>query len=348
MGQVTIVGEVIRTDGSNRFAWLTMTERLPGVVASVLQSNLDYDRATARYLRDLAAAVRDNGGLPLLAFPAPDGEEWAGMVKARRGQSWLSTDWFFAEMYFYRQVLAGVRWWETGVDPYGVLKNRELLNPAVWQWLAEAEASSMAALWSLVLWGNRCDLSHPTALTAGAPDDWTEADMLIDDRALLVDYLDWVPGPVHYVADNVGTELAMDLALISRALQQSDRTVYLHVKLSPVLVSDATAADVWRFVEFLKMSVHTRLAGHLEQMLRLGRLRIAPDPFWSSGLPMTAMPDRLREAFSRSALVVFKGDMNYRRLVGDVLVPCSVPLSAILDNFPCAVAAVRTLKSDPL
>jgi hypothetical protein len=41
-----------------------------------------------------------------------------------------------------------------------------------------------------------------------------------------------------------------------------------------------------------------------------------------------------------------KGDLNYRRLVGDCQWPPTMPFSALTQYFPGPVAALRTLKSD--
>ena len=45
-------------------------------------------------------------------------------------------------------------------------------------------------------------------------------------------------------------------------------------------------------------------------------------------------------------LTVFKGDLNYRRLVGDRLWPEDTPFSALTSYLPGPVAALRTYKSD--
>jgi hypothetical protein len=41
-----------------------------------------------------------------------------------------------------------------------------------------------------------------------------------------------------------------------------------------------------------------------------------------------------------------KGDLNYRRLIGDRLHPATTPFAEATAYFPGAVAALRTLKSD--
>lgn len=51
-------------------------------------------------------------------------------------------------------------------------------------------------------------------------------------------------------------------------------------------------------------------------------------PFWTYGVPyceMKPMAPQLYEELSQAKLVIFKGDLNYRKLVGDRLWPLSTP-----------------------
>jgi hypothetical protein len=52
--------------------------------------------------------------------------------------------------------------------------------------------------------------------------------------------------------------------------------------------------------------------------------------------------------FTGSRLVIFKGDANYRRVVGDALWSPETPLSIVTSGFPAPLLALRTLKSDPI
>lgn len=58
------------------------------------------------------------------------------------------------------------------------------------------------------------------------------------------------------------------------------------------------------------------------------------------------MPADLRADFASADLTVMKGDLNYRRLVGDRLWPPTTPFTEVTSYFPGPVAALRTLKSD--
>jgi hypothetical protein len=58
------------------------------------------------------------------------------------------------------------------------------------------------------------------------------------------------------------------------------------------------------------------------------------------------MPADLGDQFSAATVTVLKGDLNYRRLVGDRGWPPGTPFGCATAYFPGPVAAVRTLKSD--
>ena len=89
-------------------------------------------------------------------------------------------------------------------------------------------------------------------------------------------------------------------------------------------------------------------AGHgLHEHAAAGRLRIRTHPFWCSPLSFHEMPGDLRADLDPARVVVGKGDLNYRRLVGDCLWE---PTTAFADTVAylrgLTVAALRTLKSD--
>jgi hypothetical protein len=164
----------------------------------------------------------------------------------------------------------------------------------------------------------------------------------------VVEHLLRAPGAVHLVADNYGRELAMDLVLIDHLLAGLGLPVVLHVKLHPTFVSDAIAPDVQRFLGL--MAAHTPaargLGTRLTAALESGRLRLAPDPYWNSPRPLWDLPPRLDRLFASARLVIFKGDLNYRRLVGDAIWPEGVSLADATRGFPAPLVALRSLKSE--
>jgi hypothetical protein len=58
------------------------------------------------------------------------------------------------------------------------------------------------------------------------------------------------------------------------------------------------------------------------------------------------MPADLTAQFEHASLTILKGDLNYRRLVGDRDWPPTTPFSDVASYFPGPLAALRTLKSD--
>src|SRR5947208_2929574 len=79
-------------------------------------------------------------------------------------------------------------------------------------------------------------------------------------------YLSSKHEPVHFIADNAGTELAADLAFVDALLAAGTRQVIYHVKMHPTFVSDSTVHDVVSFVE--RMKEHSQPIQGLGRRLR--------------------------------------------------------------------------------
>ena len=74
------------------------------------------------------------------------------------------------------------------------------------------------------------------------------------------------------------------------------------------------------------------------------------NPFWTSPYPFNdkkRIDEKLYDELSKSDFLLMKGDLNYRKLLGDLDWPHDTLLSTLVrDFFPCSFAALRTLKSD--
>lgn len=62
---------------------------------------------------------------------------------------------------------------------------------------------------------------------------------------------------------------------------------------------------------------------------------------------MKSLDNDLYSKLSQSFLIISKGDLNYRKLVGDIFWEPTVPFTEAVGNFkPSKLIALRTLKSD--
>ncbi|MDX2138052.1 MAG: damage-control phosphatase ARMT1 family protein [Chloroflexota bacterium] len=344
----------VRTDHTNAFAHYSQSQRVPGTIRETQALNPDYPPAIHAALEHLREQVEADAVMPMIAAPAPDYEAWAAQHAGHANETWLHTQWFFAEVYFYRQLIQAVRWFETGRDPFLPKKREEFASTALWHTLDEALATRslspeerLSALIEFDLWGNRIDLSYAIAASHGAKAG--EDDLLADDTVRFAEHLLRRPGVVHVICDNCGTELAMDCALADGLIDQGHE-VWLHVKMHPTFVSDTVVADVhefWRLLATRTGEVRA-LGERLQAAFDTGHLHILPDFYWNSTRFLWDMPDYLHTTFKAAALVFIKGDANYRRAVGDALWDPTTPFSQVVNYFPAPLLALRTLKSDPV
>ena len=150
---------------------------------------------------------------------------------------------------------------------------------------------------------------------------------------------------VDIVLDNSGFELYVDLILAGYLLSSGlATTVVLHPKLIPWFVSDVIPRDFSDLLNALSdpQEFYTRrdesgiaypslsekevadtkfLFEQWSQLHQDGKLIIRPHGFWTTPGCYWRMPGvapDLFEDLKQSELVLFKGDLNYRKLVNDV------------------------------
>lgn len=335
-----------------------MLVRVPAILEDVLARNPQYPADVRAEIRELAESIRSDRALPACAPDSPHAATWNAELAARRGHSWLATDWFFAETYAYRQLIERARYFGERVDPFISHKDDEYRGHAH----AEAFARALAVTGSLEqcarellgfsLFGNRIDLSFAASRAHGA--HGAADDLLVDARAAAVQHLLQGHGALHWIADNAGTELTLDLVTIDFALRQPSTEVVLHLKVHPTFVSDATIDDVQRFLrralplEIYADSAQSDCVDRLARAVDDGRLQLVAHPYWNGPLSLSELPADLRATFASARLVVLKGDANYRRALNDALWPSETPFAQVTAHFPAPLLALRTLKSDPI
>jgi hypothetical protein len=337
------------------FAWGVWHDRTPRLIAQIRDAH-PYDAAQRRALDALAAEI-GSGHIQPLPATAHDAGRWASWADGHLGERWSDAPFLWSESFFFRRMLEAIRYFEAGpwshVDPFAYLKSAELRAPGTEQSLgalADVQAlpeEQQAQLKLLAaLWGNRADLGFRIGRDA-EPEITASTDLVVDHSAdLLAALAD--SAAVIIVTDNAGPELLADLVLAGHLLDAGpSRTIQLHVKPHPYYVSDATAADVVACIDRLSRTpASSAIAERLKHAAARSRLSIRTHEFYCAPLSYDRMPDDLAGQFARASLTIMKGDLNYRRLVGDRDWPPTTGFAKTTGYFPGPVAALRTLKSD--
>jgi hypothetical protein len=322
------------------FAGSVLSERHPAIVDQVRTAH-PYSPEQGRRLEALVAEGLTGRVQPPSrdadAGRWPDAADWATWLEPYQRLSWSEVPFLVAESWFYRRLLDAVGFVEPGpwqgVDPFAPLKTRELASLE-----RPPEHASPDALLVASVWGNQADLGFQ--LVAG--DARRHEALLVDDSALLWDLLDRGGLTVGWVCDNAGRELVADLLLLDRLLADGlAAAVTLHLKPRPHFVSDATVRDLADCMVALRRTGAHEPVDRLRTAAADGRLAVEAAAFWCAPLELRDAPP----ALATVDLVVLKGDLNYRRLVGDAAWPASVPFADVV-QLPGPIAVLRTLKSD--
>ncbi|WP_330460483.1 damage-control phosphatase ARMT1 family protein [Streptomyces sp. NBC_00820] len=357
----TPAAPVILGDEPGSFPHSVLAERHPAIIRQVRDA-FPYGPGQHHALDALLRSCTE-GVIEPLPEGAHDRDLWrAWGLDTYAGQSWFDVPWLWSESYFYRRLLEAVGHfgpgaWQ-GIDPFRPFKRAELDAKETDEELAALDslegrpaAERGRALLHGSLWGNRADLGFRLS-AAGAGTQEPVPALVADDSETLWSLLPPAgtgTGTLCLVADNAGRELVPDLLLIAHLLAEGriGRAV-LHVKPYPYYVSDATTADVVDALTRLR-SAPGAASGYgrlLWSAMADGRLVVRAHPFSGGPLPYADMPDDLRAEFASAVLTIVKGDLNYRRLVGDRMWPPTTPFQEVTAYFPGPVASLRTLKSD--
>ena len=343
------------------FPHSVLAERHPAIIKQVREA-FPYEPAQHRALDELLVSCTE-GEIEPLPADAYDRDLWeAWGLREYTGRSWFDVPWLWSESWFYRRLLQAVGYfgpgpWQ-GIDPFRPFKLAELDSAETDEELAALDdlaarpaAEQAQALLHGSLWGNRADLGFRLSAEGARAADAAPG-LVADDSDRLWSPLDATgpgTGTLCLVADNAGRELVPDLLLVAHLLESGriGRAV-LHVKPYPYYVSDATTADVVDAVRRLTGAGGAAAAygRQLWSALSDGRLTLRAHAFSSAPLPYEEMPGDLRAEFASATLTIVKGDLNYRRLVGDRLWAPTTPFADVTAYFPGPVAALRTLKSD--
>jgi len=226
-------------------------------------------------------------------------------------------------------------------------------------------------LLQLSLWGNKTDLSmiasyegydasqDMSGLGVTLTDEYLQGlhqNILSNDLTAVCDLLasNVSQKRVDIVLDNAGFELFTDLCMAELLVSMKlvDKIIF-HCKQLPWFVSDASQHDVHWMLDQMSSSNNNdiaKLGDKWKGRLSDGVWVLTDHAFWTTPYEFAAMktvaPD-LYTQLQEASLVIFKGDLNYRKLVADRNWLYATPFSESLGGFqPTAVCALRTLKAD--
>ena len=351
----------LMTSEPGSFARQTIVERKPQLIRQAIADNR-YPPHVVQTLEDFKAEIASQPVRPL-SEEAPDVADWNRELVPYQGKTWLELPWYLAETYFYRRLLEAVGYFQPGRwhghDPFEKQKQEQIktaieLLAAGWRELSRTETeAAFEALLHSSLWGNRADLSNYTVrlqVHAGLSARQEQDNILIDNTDDVQRLLASGVKRVDFINDNVGLELLSDLTLADFMLdQQWVRKIVLHLKNWPFFVSDAMPKDVRTTIALLQTSPDPQvkqLGIRLNEHLDARRLALQDHPFWTSSLMFFEMPVPLQATLTHADLVIIKGDVNYRRLLGDRHWPHTTAMEEAAAYFPAPFLVLRTLKGE--
>lgn len=230
------------------------------------------------------------------------------------------------------------------------------------------------------LWGNATDLSLLTNATlediksiqgAQARKN-AESKIVVDDSSKAWEVL-LRGGPdtrVDFVLDNSGFELYADLVLAAFLINSKlVKQCVFHGKDIPYMVSDALHKDLLILVDNMKdpkffptedetsRDALNGFAQDIEKFIASGQLQFRANPFWTTNLDYWSIDPsetkhggaEVHKDLSGSDLVIFKGDLNYRKLTGDRRWPRTTPWSEAIGPLAkngITLLSLRTSKAD--
>lgn len=213
------------------------------------------------------------------------------------------------------------------------------------------------------MWGNRCDLSISNGREVKqSSNPFEELDSF--ESCILHDQSQDIwkclksggeSCNIDIIMDNAGYELFTDFLIADFALRYGfAHKVRFHCKAIPWFISDVMERDFYWTIRKLAGSdtdVVRSFGERLQQYVDEGRIELQPtEYFWTSPYEFQAMQSiapKLYENLSSSHLLIFKGDLNYRKLLADMNWPFDTRFVDALGAFrPTNLCTLRTVKAD--
>ncbi|KAJ3152992.1 hypothetical protein HDU86_005448 [Geranomyces michiganensis] len=304
--------------------------------------------------------------------------------------TWYQLPWLFIECYLYRKIhelfILTVHWKDYDIFAaqqketsfWGSVKSMEELAKHLRDVQArnlndEEQKTVLREFVHFCLWGNQTDLSllqdvahadmHKMQQTSAAGLKQLEEKVIVNHSQALLEEIEGIKGGrVDFIMDNAGFELYSDLILADWLVHSGvAKLVVFHAKRIGWFVSDTTARDFHWTLDAIQKHAKAigdeNLNARIERwrgFLATGTWRLHVDPFWTLPYPFWQLPTAGAELYNdicKSQLLIFKGDLNYRKCVYDLNWKATTSvedaLGGLCDPRTPPLVLLRTCKSDP-
>ncbi|XP_046400158.1 damage-control phosphatase ARMT1-like isoform X3 [Ischnura elegans] len=269
-------------------------------------------------LSKLKTDVQTNKALVPLSDSAKDAVRWNQFMaeqKEKRGDrdlTWFDCPFMFADCYFYRRIAEFFEASKTlsTYDPY--LKQKD-----------DALKGSMESIKSLSKYCNK--------ITKNIPQMSDEE--LKEETMNLFQVCMW------------GNECDLAMAIEGVGHKSTNAIKQVISKKEQVICND---------LECICLYLRDTKAGQEpDKKIEIGKWKVKDDEtYWTLPFSYHEMPSEDAELYnqlSSSSLLIFKGDLNYRKLLGDINWKFSTPFGSALKNFtPAPLVALRAVKTEIL
>lgn len=153
---------------------------------------------------------------------------------------------------------------------------------------------------------------------------------------------------IDIILDNAGYELFTDLVLASFLLDnQLASKIRFHIKAIPWFISDVNLYDFNWTIKTMAEHENSYLSSFgtkLEQYVSCGKIELLKNEYFWTGpyefYRMKEIDSSLYDVLATSDLLIFKGDLNYRKLLGDFNWPFDSTFETVLRGIYCKLIAL--------